>query len=148
MAKKTKREAVAELVSALKTSVPADLRQVAHELLGLWGGHKGMAKKLAQLYEDSEPGGMTRAKIMSDCLNSLRFASDKDGGKEELSLLNEEDLDRTAADMLRKAVDGKVKTQDEFDPDRQEGANSGTPAPAGSGESGSVTEASEADPAP
>lgn len=113
MAKAKVKKAEAEkLMGELAATAPADLRQVAYEVLHQWGGHKGMAKKIIDLYEASNPGGMTQAKIMADILGALRFASDKDGGKEELSLLSEEDLDKTAGEMLTKVIDGKSKEKE------------------------------------
>lgn len=91
--------------AGLKKAVRGELRDpqvaelVAHFFTAA-GGTKAVALLLYQEFTAARPGSITRQRILDMILRGVRFANEKQGVRDDLGLLAEEDLARELEDVI------------------------------------------------
>lgn len=78
------------------------LRQIADALMKRWNGPEGVAEKIDEAYKSSPVGGQARAKLLEMFLNAQDKSAPKDTS-DDMSLLTDEDIQREAERLIRKA---------------------------------------------
>ncbi len=83
--------AIERTIKSKQTKV--DVREIANEFLGQWGGAKGMVERVIKDYDNCKAGSPERARMMEVAFKSIYAAFDKDNDTSQLDGLSDEELE-------------------------------------------------------
>ena len=76
-----------------------DLKQIVNSMFHQIGGEDEFAKILVEELQGSKPNGMVRARILDIMLQMMKQVDAKEGPRQDLGLVSEDDIER---DLLRR----------------------------------------------
>lgn len=74
-------------------SMPApDAKALTSAMVQKMGGIDGLADEIVAAFHASQAGGMTRAKILGEIMDTIKFMTDRNATKDDFGMLTEDDI--------------------------------------------------------
>lgn len=83
------------------TSLP-HISALVESFIAAAGGMEAFGDLLWKDFQEAKPGSMTRLRVYDLISHAWRFSQQRDGGRDDLGILNEADLEREMKDILAK----------------------------------------------
>lgn len=71
------------------------------------GGPRAFASILEEEFRSAKPGSLIRSRVLDMVLRSLKFSNERAPNLGDLSLMGDEDLARTAEELINRMAEGK-----------------------------------------
>lgn len=95
-------------------SMPApDAKALTSALVQKMGGIDGLADEIIRAYHSSNQGGPTRAKILAEIMETIKFMTDRNATKDDFGMLTEDDIQAEFELLIAKA-NGRRTTNPEL----------------------------------
>lgn len=86
----------------LSTNAPIEQKRIAHEVMALVGGERGLAQKILDEYNQTLPGSLARAKFFALVLTVIKMAVPKEV-MGDLEHISEQDISSVLAEHCKDA---------------------------------------------
>lgn len=106
-APKKKQPVVREMLAAARAAGVQSVGAIIDHFFDLKGGQREVARLLADEYDASKAGSLTRARILDLILRHMRALEERAGVARDAQYVNQGDLDREIAQLGEKILGGR-----------------------------------------